>query len=205
MLISLQARLAYLAMTKTGSTAIERALRPRCNIVFSGAPEITHMTARRYQRHLVPYLTAIGITGIETMAVLRHPVGWLASWYQYRRRAGGPDADRPESFEGFVDRYLAGETGLGRPWAFLRDQDQALGVNHLFRYEDFTAVERFLTARFGQEIAIKPANVSPGLDSSLPLPALSRLESALAEEFALYDHVRDVGPLNVAGWRASGL
>ena len=205
MLISLKARLGYLAMTKTGSTAIERALRPHCQIVFSGHPQITHMTARRYQRHIVPYLEAVGIEGIETMAVLRHPLNWLASWYQYRRREGGPDAHTPEGFEAFVERYLDGQTNLGRPWAFLRDQDHGLGLTHLFRYEDFGQVERFLSERFGAPVEIAPANVSPEWDSALPLTTLSLLEVALAEEFELYDHLRDKGPLNVQGWRASAL
>jgi hypothetical protein len=196
MLISLKARLAYLAMTKTGSTAVEHALRPRCDIAFSGHPTVTHMTARRYQRHIVPYLQAIGQDGIETCAVMRHPVGWLASWYRYRQRAaldGTPDSTAGTGFEDFARRYLDSDdvrATVGRPWDFLRDRQGQLGVDHLFRYEDFGAFLRFLGLRFGAEVRLERMNVSPAGDEALSPAMAERLDAFFEPELAVYHAIR---------------
>ncbi len=194
MLISLQARLAYLAMTKTGSTAIEEVLRPHCEITFSRAPQLTHMNARRYRRHVVPYLKAVGIEGIETCAMLRHPIGWLASWHMYRSRpAARPGADpQAGSFEDFALAYLddpAVQAQFSRPWDFLRNRGQGLGVDHLFRYEDPAAFRSFLEQRFGRSFLFPLKNVSPAGAPGLSLATTARLEAFFEPEMTLYETV----------------
>ncbi len=193
MLISLQARLAYLAMTKTGTTAVEDALRPFCEITFSRSPLVTHMTVRRYNRHIVPYLNALKIEGIETCAVIRHPVAWLASWYQYRQRAdlaASGISTANISFEAFVEDYIGNtrtNRAMGRPWDFLRDQDFALGIDHLFRYEAFDRFHNFLQDRFDRDLPLRTINSSPPGEASLSPQLLGRLETFLDKEFEIYD------------------
>ena len=55
MLIFPESNLTYLAVPKTGSTAVEMALRPRAEIVF--AKRRKHMNAQRYQSKVAPFLS----------------------------------------------------------------------------------------------------------------------------------------------------
>ena len=201
MMISLRARLVFLAMTKTGSTAIENALRKHCEIIFSGAPQVTHMTYRRYSKHVAPYLQAMDFGTFETTAVLRHPVSWLGSWYLYRQRPaldGRPESTKDMSFEGFTERYCDGDpniAGIGRPWEFLRDSKQALGVDHVFAYENLDRLTGFWAKRLDAPIVLGTANASPLGSTFLSPKLLSRLENHLHREFDLYETVAGNGSL----------
>ena len=194
MLVFWNERLVFLAMPKTGTTAIEMALRPRAGIAITDPPVMKHTPLYRYQRFLEPYFEKGGATGFETVAMVREPVDWLGSWYRYRQRddlAGHPNSTRDISFDEFVRAYLRRDrppfAAVGSQAKFLHDASGAVAVTHLFQYERQDALLAFLQERLGQALALKRLNESPRMELTLRDRLRDRLRAECAEEFAVWD------------------
>lgn len=193
MLVSIPHRLAYLAMPKTGTTALQRVLGPHCDIRYGRSPRAKHMTMRAFQRFMLPYLRRIGVEEVETVCVVREPVDWLGSWYRYRSRDaldGSDKSTRGMSFAAFVEAYLEPVpppfAKVGRMSRFVAGRGGKPAVTHLFRYDNLPGLERFLAERFRRTLALPALNVSPKAALELPAALRTRLETELAADFALY-------------------
>lgn len=197
MLISVDRRLAYLAVPKTASTSLEKTLAPRCEIRFVQSPRVKHMTMRTFERFMLPYLRKIGLDEVETVCVIREPVDWLGSWYRYRSRPAidaSPRSTKGISFADFVAAYLEKSppefAKVGRMSRFVAGVSGTPAVDHMFRYDNLPALADFLGKRFKTEINLPNANVSPRGELELPTALRARLEIELAEDFALYANAR---------------
>ncbi len=199
MLISVEKRLAYLAMPKTGTTSLHKALGRHCEIRFGRSPRTKHMSMRAFEEFMLPYLRQIGAGDTETFCVIREPVDWLGSWYRYRSRVPPDKAPRSTqgiSFETFVEGYLEKPqpeyAKVGRPTRFVAGRSGKPAVTHMFRYENIPGMVAFLEKRFRRKIRLPEVNVSPKGGEMTLSPALrARLEAERAEDFALYaDHAR---------------
>ncbi len=197
MMIFKQEKLVFLAVPKTGTSAIEEALRPHAWLVLERPPGIRHMTLARFNRDFRPQLVADGIAGIEIMAVMREPVSWLGSWYRYRLRdnlTGKPKSTSHVSFNEFVAAYLAPAprssfAALGSQARQMSDETGRVAIDHLFRYEDFSSVTGFLSQRVHQPLILANINVSEPLPLELS-PALHReYQTAYQKDFDLYDSI----------------
>lgn len=191
MLISLTGRFAYLAMTKTGSTSVENAIRPDCPIAFSGDHRVTHMPAHHFETWLRPYLAGCGFEPIDSVAQIRHPVDWLASWWRYRAGRGGPEDTAGQSLADFAAAFLDAQPrahhGLWRPLAFFGPDGRA-PVDILYRFEDMDLFARFLSGRLDRPVAIPWHNRSPGRAAGdLPAPLRARLEAFFAPEMEIWE------------------
>lgn len=194
MLVFWKERLVFLAVPKTGTTAIEGALAPRAALVLRDPPVLKHTPLYRYRRFLAPYFAAAGGPEMETIAVIRHPVDWLGSWYRYRTRddlAGHPNSTRGVDFDGFVDEYCKGKpapfAAVGSQAKFVQDAEGGPGITHLFRYEDQPRLIAFLEDRLGLRLDLPRLNVSPRLDLALSPAAETRLRDRRAAEFGIWD------------------
>ena len=67
MLIFLSRDLTFLATPKTGTTAVEMALKPEAEIIFSRGRK--HLTALRYRRRVLPFLQETFSASPEALAV----------------------------------------------------------------------------------------------------------------------------------------
>ena len=74
MLVFWKENLVFLAVPKTGTTAIEGALAPHAAMVLREPPQIKHAPLYRYGRFLLPMFEKAGGKNPETIAVIRHPV-----------------------------------------------------------------------------------------------------------------------------------
>lgn len=126
-------------------------MAPRAALVVRDPPILKHTPVYRYNRFLRPYLEKGGADDLESMAVVRHPVSWLGSWYRYRSRddlKGHPNSTANISFDTFVDEYTKGKPApfaqVGSPSKFLRLGDGTIGVDHLFQYEQMDQALGFL-------------------------------------------------------------
>lgn len=196
MLVSFDAKLAFLAMTKSGSTAIQNTLSPHCDLIFTRAPRATHMPYQRFNRFIQPYLKAIGQHGIETCCVMRHPIGWLGSWYQYRtiEALWEPEVRTANlSFDAFVLRLIAGEDPgaghMGRQHRFMTGNQGVVGVDRIFRYEDMSMFEAFAAERFKADLSFPRHNVSPRQPLGLAPATLRAAEAFCAPDFEIYDRL----------------
>lgn len=194
MLIFLPAKLAFLATPKTGTTAVETALKTEAEIIFRGSRK--HTPAMRFRRKVVPFVEGtFGVT-LEGTAVMRHPIDQIASWFRYRssdRLDGSPLSTEGLSFEQFVSEVIDDDppprAQIGSQFRFLTNGDGKVLVDHLFAYEAQPVFRSFLSERLDREIKLKARNVSPSKKTKLSRQAEERLRAARADEFALYDRL----------------
>ena len=192
MLVCLDKKLAFLAMTKAASTSIETALTPHADIIFSGDSRVKHISARKFRRFMKPYLTNMGHE-VETCCVFRDPIDWLFSWYCYRARpqlAGMPESTADISFANFAEDYLARperNKGIGRPSRFVTDQTGAVIVDRIFRYDALPTFVSFLEERFETPLEIARMNTSETRDRQIAADLDARLKTYFAPEYAILD------------------
>jgi len=183
-------------MTKTGTTALEACLDPLCDIRMTGDPRIKHMQLRKFERFVRPLLATLGGGKVETTCLFRQPEDWLGSWYRYRARpqiAGTLNSTTHMDFEAFVTAYLMDDpppfAKVGRQARFVTNKNGEMGVDHLFRYENFTNYVAFLEARFSTRFAVDQRNVSPKIDLNLSTPLRQRLQEVCAADYEIYENV----------------
>lgn len=193
MLIFLKQKLVLFAMPKTGSSALEQALRPHADLIFAGDPRNKHMTFRKYKRFIEPYLGSIGYGDMRAMCIMREPIDWLSSWYRYRHRdglIGKPNSTKGLSFDAFALDYMRAppppHAHVGRQATFLSDKNDACGIDDLFAYEEFPQAVSFLQDRLNTSLTLAKTNVSVHMKTELSAPVAARLHEFLQPEYALY-------------------
>jgi len=189
-------RLAFLSVPKTGTTAYEKALAPRADMVISNPPMLKHAPVYRYNRFIRPMFLKVCDVELELMAVMREPISWLGSWYRYRRRPameGQPNNTFDVSFDEFVLAYMKGDkpgfADVGSQLKFMETQPNGTGITHHFRYEDQARLQAFLQDRLAVKIALSQENVSPQMDLSLSPNVEKRFKRKFAAEFDLYHSI----------------
>jgi hypothetical protein len=182
MLVFSEQNLVLFSVPKTGSTAMEVALKPWADIAFY--KQRKHTPVGRYQRKIAPFLREAYQLEPETMAVIRAPLEHLRSWYRYR--VATLDVD----FDGFVQAVISPTppewARIGTQFNFLTGPKGALGITHLFTYEAQPILRSWLTARMGSEITFKPQNVSPSAPTPISKATLAAFEHIYANEIALH-------------------
>lgn len=196
MLVFWREKLTILAVPKTGSTALETALKPFADMTFLHPPEIRHAPAYRYNRFLRPMFDRVDGADMETLAVVREPLSWLQSWYRYRQRddlIGRPASTRDIDFDSFVLGYLKGEkpaySNVGSQANFINGPDGKPRVTHLFRYEDQPGLLAFLQERLDRKITLPRRNASPAVELTLSEKIARRLYKKCAVEFNLWESI----------------
>ena len=102
MLVFIAQKLVFLAMPKTGTTAIEAAMDPWADAVFRTPSGLKHTNIQRFNRFYRKPFESHANGDIETVCVVREPVDWLGSWYRYRSREqlhGRPNSTSHVSFD----------------------------------------------------------------------------------------------------------
>lgn len=190
MLVFAKEKIVFLALPKTGTTALEAALEPMAAVVLRGAPNLKHTPGFRYEKYLKTYLGKCGLTNLQTTCVVRHPVDWLGSWYRYRARPakdGSPNSTANMTFDAFVSEYASDTPAefarVGFPPRFIRDNAGAVMVDHLFQYEQLDLLVAFLGDRLGKIIDLPRRNVSPPKDMQLSSATRQKLEQKHPQMF----------------------
>lgn len=193
MLVFWKENLVLLAVPKTGSTALEGALAPRASMVLRDPPQLKHAPCYRYKRFLRPFFIQAGGQTPQVMAIVRHPVAWLGSWYRYRTRPdliGHENSTHGISFDDFVLEYCKGDPApfarVGSQDKFLRINDGDIGADYLFRYEAWDKITAFLETRLDITLALKQKNVSPAMDLHLSDDVAAHLADKRSAEFTIW-------------------
>ena len=196
MLVFYKAKLAFLSVPKTGTTAYESALRPHADLVISEPPMLKHAPVYRYNRFVRPMFVKVCDTELEVMAVMREPIDWLGSWWRYRQRPfmlGKPNATHGITFDDFVRAYMKGKkpgfADVGSQFKFLEPQPNGTGVTHLFRYENQPRLKAFLNERLDIDLQLERENVSPTIPLDLSDDIADRFRRKCADEFDLYNSI----------------
>jgi hypothetical protein len=197
MLIFWKERLVLLATPKTGSTSIETALESLAHVAVRRPPALKHVSARRFDRHLRPWLEQAAGGPITTLALMREPIDWLGSWWRYRMRddiADLPKSTAGMSFEDAARAYLSDQPGasmaVGSQARFLGIADKVAAVDQVFRYEDIDRFVHYLEDRLGGEIILPHLNVSPKGDMRLSPATEQALRARFALDYGYYATLR---------------
>lgn len=204
MMIFFKERLVYLAVPKTGTSAIERALASHASAVFRDPPGMKHTNALGFERKFRALFERGNLPALQTMAVMREPLEWLGSWFRYRRRpalAGHPNSTAEVNFDQFLEAYLSDDqppfANIGSQGRFLTDQSGDLLVNHIFSYADFATVKAFLKERLSRNVDLDTVNKSPEAILAAAPSLLEELRRQYALDFEIYEALSD-GPLSVS-------
>lgn len=196
MLVFLRHKITFLATPKTGTTAVEMALKPRAEIVFSKNRK--HITAVRYANKIAPFLEDTFGVRPASVAVMREPVDQIRSWYKYRsqkRLDGTKQSTKGISFDQFVREVVSDKpperAQIGRQFSFLTDGKTRVMADHVFAYDHQEAFLMFLSEHLQHPVEITPKNVSPLIDAPLGDETLALLREVRAEDFMLYDAVME--------------
>lgn len=196
MLVFSKAKLVFLSVPKTGSTAYQAALEPLATMIVRDPPELKHSPVFRYNRFFRPMLERFIGEDLTVLAVMREPIDWLGSWYRYRRRPfldGRPSSTRDVSFEQFVRANMKGDkpdfANVGSQAKFLEPQRNGTAVTHLFRYDDQAGLRAFLEERLDARVETETLNASPPMELEIPNDLRARYREKCSEEFQLYDGI----------------
>lgn len=199
MLIFVPANLAVFATPKTGTTAFYLATKKHAQIIFAGQPRFKHMTVRKYERHLQPFLAEAYNLKPERVATMREPIDYLRSWYKYRQRDDLLRADQSTQGKTFDEFALAAVSddppkfaAVGPQSEFLGTETGEIGIHHLFSYED-DLMARFVSVRLEKLIQTKEQNVSPKVPADLEPDMEKRVRQALSREYEVWQKIRDAG------------
>ncbi|MCF6445635.1 hypothetical protein [Nereida sp. MMG025] len=192
MLIFFDPSLVFLAVPKTGTTAIELALKGKADIIFSKGRK--HINAQRYRNKIAPFLGDVFGQKPRTMAVMREPLDQLSSWYRYRARLepSNPNSTKAISFDQFVLDVLQDDppqhARVGSQFGFVTSGKGKVLVDHLFAYERADTLHAFLRDHFGA-FSLSETNVSPKMKVSLSAEVEAELRRKRADDFALHDQI----------------
>ena len=194
MLVFLRHKLTFLATPKTGTTAVEMALKPRAEIVFSKSRK--HITAARYANKIAPFLEDTFGVRPASVAVMREPVAQIRSWYKYRsqdRLDGTKQSTKGITFDQFVLEVISDDpperAQIGRQFNFLTDGKTRVMADHIFAYSHQEGFLMFMSEHLQHPVEIAPKNVSPKVDAPLDAAILAKLREVRAADFMLYDEV----------------
>lgn len=198
MLVFLRQNLTFLATPKTGTTAVEMALKPRAEVIFTKNRK--HITALRYANKIAPFLEDTFGVRPPSVAVMREPVDQIRSWYKYRsqeRLDGTKQSTKGISFDQFVREVISDDAPkraqIGRQFNFLTDGKTRVMADHIFAYETQKEFLAFLSEQLDHPVEIAAKNVSPKVEAALEPGTLERLREVRAEDFILYADLMDRG------------
>ncbi len=192
-----RARLAVLAVPKTGTHAYQDALADSADIIIRGPTGAKHMNARKFHRHMRPLLGKEDSASLKTVAVIREPIDWLGSWYRYRTRPqldGHPNSTANVTFDEFVQAYLSNEppafARLGSQMRFVGDGSGNILVDQLFDYAKIEQFNQFLQRKLDRVVAPPRLNKSPAASLLLSKETEALLRTLKEEDFHLYQSIR---------------
>lgn len=197
MLVFWKQKLVFLAVPKTGTSAIEEVLGPVADMRITNPPLFKHMPLVRFNVYIKPFILENFDVKIETVAVVRNPIDWLGSWYKYRSRAdlvGHANSAADINFDTFVEGYLKNKkpaySDVGSQAIFVSRHNGPIGVTHLFQYEQMDKLVSFLENRLDLKIELPLVNASPKREFSLSPKMEERLRRKRSVEFDAWEAAR---------------
>jgi Sulfotransferase family len=203
MLIGIKKRFIFIANTRTASTSIEMFLKGQSDIALTKPEYGKHFKYAAIVRkfHFIFDEPNVPASGYFRFGVVREPLEWVVSWYNYRRRKelpeGNPNSCRTVRFEEFAEEVMAKET---RPFArigrqimkFLDGDGVSLGVDYLIPlpriHDDFRDICQALNIGKEPQLDRKVRNASPATMSAGNVDAslAKRLRDHFAEDADLF-------------------
>lgn len=154
--------LAFISVTKCGSTSVEAAMQEYKGIFIGGTTGLKHTKYRHIEEFVLPFLDTKKIKRPHFFAVTREPADRLMSWYKFRQRdqlANAPTDSKKKlnfihgiSFEEFAEAVLTREKGpmfsVDTQRSFVEDANGDVKVDTLIRLESLNVIFPKLLRKF---------------------------------------------------------
>lgn len=189
-----------LALPKTASTTLERALAPYAALAITSPPARKHLPARGFEREFVPALAARGHPreSYEVVTMFRDPIDWLESWWRYRARKGARPANSTAGlpFEDFARSYVDGDpsapTPSGRPSRFISVRG-VVAVDRVFSLNRPDVWGPWFCERLGRPLDFGRRNVATAVRGELSDATRTALTEHFAPEYDVWHRLADAG------------
>mgnify|MGYP000727585795 CR=1 FL=1 len=188
MLIGLKHRFIFIANTKSASTTIEHHLQRSAEIAIRHQAYGKHWPASTIEQVFGPYFQKAGVKpeSLFRFGVIRDPVEWLVSWFNYRQRpeldANSPRSCRGVDFDDFVAEIRKGRdardfASLSSQGRRFLDQNGDLAVDYLVAYPrvvcEVDAIAKHMGLNVTGDMTTLTRNQSPRVQST------NRIESEI--------------------------
>lgn len=187
-----------LALPKTASTTLERALSPYATEVVSSPPGRKHLPARGFVHTVAHELAEQGHPreSYELVSMFREPIAWLESWWRYRAREDSRQSTADMTFEEFALRYLAGDDDApvpkGRPARFIHAQG-AVAVDRVFSVDHPEVWSAWFGGRVGAVLEVERRNSSTAERGELAFATREALAAHFAPEYEVWRRLEATG------------
>jgi len=195
MMVFWEERLVYLAVPKTGSTAIESSFESQADIIFRNPPRLKHAKAGT-MRNFRKLFSPLDPGDFELVAVMREPLDWLGSWYRYRSRKaldGHANSTKDVSFDDFLMASCENKppafAHIGSQHRFLCADGNTPLADAIFPYDRIDAAMAYLNFRLGTDHSIPKVNTSPVSVLDVSQEVLERVAGQRKKEILLYEDV----------------
>lgn len=222
MILSVKHGFLYFAMPKTATTSIESLLGAYGDITLARTAHHKHIAcAAAKERYSKLFSTYYPYDRFFKFGVIREPVSWIISWYNFRSRPELADPRSPihKNYLGpySLDEFLE-ELGSPQPRSFARIGTQndfyglstgELGVDALVRHdhlrEDLARISKHLPVDLSRGLSSTRANESPPRLSRADVSAetQNRILQLFAEDLKLYNLAEATLSKNPAAWDPS--
>ena len=193
MLVFWQQSLVYMAIPKTGTTALEETFSSQADLVLRNPPEVKHAHAYRFRTFLKPFLDRAGPPKAwQIVTVVRDPMDWLSSWWRYQ--SAEHHRDHPRSCIGvpyadWIEEVLSNAPPLraqvGSQTFFVADRGKMI-TDRIFAYEHLDDCASWLAAVVGGTARLPRRNVSPRERVALSDELQQRVSAHFAEDMRLH-------------------
>jgi hypothetical protein len=219
MLISFTRRFVFIAATKNASTTIEHVLRPHSDIALTHPRFGKHLQYRKVATrfHFLFDRYGVPIESFFRFGVIREPLEWVVSWYNYRSRerlattrnpAKAANSARGATFEEFVEELMVPEgrrqfARIGSQVIPFMTREGGLGVDYLIPLRRVNTELPQIGRALGVETPLAPEiqalNVSPSILSVKQVPGdlARKVREHLSVECELFSRAEAGGFGNV--------
>ncbi|WP_210443306.1 hypothetical protein [Nocardioides sp. SYSU D00065] len=187
-----------LALPKTASTTLERALAPHATESITSPPARKHLPARGFVHTKAHELAAQGHPreSYELVTMFREPIAWLESWWRYRARDDSRRSTADMTFEQFALHYLAGDDDApvprGRPARFIEAQG-AVAVDRILSVDRPDVWSAWFSERLGVPLEFERRNASGAQRGELGTGTREALTAHFAPEYDVWRRLADTG------------
>jgi hypothetical protein len=204
MLISTRRRFVFVANLKTGSSAIEQALRGEADIAVTETRLGKHLPLTQIEKRFAWLFRHYPLDEMFVFGVMREPVDFLLSLYNSHTKAPAGDpmpSTRGQPFDAFVRDWSA-NSWQARPQRLMFERDGAIAVDALIDFRRLEPQFAAVCRRFDAKPALRTSNVSPRVMTreAIPPETLAEIREIYAEDYAFYE--RHAGRMKAedGGW-----
>ncbi len=204
MLIGVRKRFIFVAVTKTGSTAVQAALLDHAEIDHGLSPARKHMRLRHALERF-DFLfdqPATARARFFAFGVMREPIDWLQSWYRFRLDPRVRDPIPPdEGFAAFCARAERGDDfnfhlADGRrnlQSDFFVSQQGAVLADYIIPYHTLATHYAHIAHSLGLPATLPVRNRSRRRDRvEVPPDLRRRLQEFYAPDYALFERLDEI-------------